>query len=77
MLSDNPLFMSVLAHCMPTHAHLPPSLPPHTPTQVAQCYPEEISSFPDELQLLLRKHAPVLEPTVRLVRLLTYCFFGY
>ena len=38
----------------------------HPPTQVSQCYPDEMASFPDDLQNLLRKHAPVLDHDVRL-----------
>ena len=35
--------------------------------QVAQCYAEEMRSFPGELQSLLKQHASVLHPDVRMV----------
>ncbi|XP_064386639.1 protein SDA1 homolog isoform X2 [Halichondria panicea] len=35
-------------------------------SQVCCCYPDDMAGFPAELQSLLRKHAPILDPDVRL-----------
>ena len=35
--------------------------------QIAPCYAEEMRSFPGELQSLLKQHASVLHPDLRMV----------
>ncbi|KAL5505317.1 hypothetical protein EMCRGX_G006730 [Ephydatia muelleri] len=35
-------------------------------SQVIHCYPEEMVTYPEELQVLLRKHSSVLDPGVRM-----------
>ena len=44
--------------------------------QIVQCYPEELSTFPEEIQALLRKHAAVLNHDVRMVGGMGVCWGG-
>ena len=44
--------------------------------QIVQCYPEELSTFPEEIQALLRKHAAVLDHDVRMVGGMGVCWGG-
>lgn len=34
--------------------------------QVAQCYPDKLSGFPQELSVLLKRHSTVLHPEMRM-----------
>ena len=36
--------------------------------QVAQCYPEELATYPQQLMTVLDKFSGVLEPNIRMVR---------
>ena len=40
--------------------------------KVSHCYPLEMESFPDELQMLLKRNGTVLHPDVRLVSGISY-----